>query len=152
VAVHEERLAGGDVDRHDVAGQLGRERDHAGAGDRLVVGEEQAAAAQDALEAAHEAAAALSAGAHVLSELDVRGHPGELAVGGDHLLALLQGDLEDRHRGALDLGLHDRSCRADAVTRTSLPGRSGLIWAGRRRGGCPISASTRGRGLALWTT
>jgi hypothetical protein len=130
VVVYEERLAGRDVDRHDVAGQLGRERHHAGARDRLVVGEEQPAAAHYALQALHEPAAVRSAGAHVLRELDVRGHPGKLAVGGDHLLTVLQGDLEDRHRGALDFSLH-------GLQPTVM-------------GGCPISASGSARGLALW--
>ena len=125
MAVHEECLTGPDVGRQDVAGQLCRERHHAGALRGLVVGEEQPAAAHDPLQALHEAAVAARAasGAHVLGHLDVRGHPGQFAVGGDDLLALLQGDLEDRHGSALDLGLHEQEPTRLGSPRAGVPVR-----------------------------
>src|ERR1700722_2662719 len=55
VPVHHVRVPAGDVDRHDVTGNLGREGDRARP---LVLGEEQAAAADHSLQAAHEPAAA----------------------------------------------------------------------------------------------
>ena len=66
-------------------------------------------------------------------------------MGGDDLLALLQGDLEHRHGGALDFGLHDRSRRTLYAQEPTGCVTTCCIC----RGPCPISASAGRRGLAL---
>ncbi len=81
-------------------------------------------------------------------------------MGGDDLLTLLQGDLEHRHGGALDFGLHDRSCSPLEPARDLA--RSHAQGAYRLRNpvsaadapppwhACPISASVTLCGLAWW--
>src|SRR5579862_1895537 len=93
-----------DVERKDHAWEPGGERDHASCTLRRVLGHEDRAASEGALEHAADATAAahLSRGLHD----DRLGHPGELSRLGEDRLPWVEGDLEHRHGGADDPVLH----------------------------------------------
>src|SRR5487761_1629035 len=146
--VHEERLPVAEVHRHDVAGQLRRERHHARAAAGLEAGQEDPAAADGALEPLHEAAAT-AAGARGLRHLHIRRHPRQLAVRGDELLPRLEVHLEHRHRAALDFGLHPRS--PPLPGRPALPPSPGIRYSCRPPPPRPRPALARAGPLLPWT-
>src|SRR6185312_412454 len=82
-----------DAQLPDRAGQLRREGDEpAGVGGR-VLGEEQLAAADDALQAAHEPALSAAAVGGGRVHAEAGGEPGDVAAFGDDLLAGREGEL-----------------------------------------------------------
>ncbi len=104
VAMDDESVARSDVDREDPTGDLAGEGHHGRAAGRLVAGQQEAPAPRHALQASHDPPT--SAGAGSLGELHVARHPRQVAMGGDDGLTRIEHHLKDRHRGALDVGLH----------------------------------------------
>ena len=104
VAVDHEVVAGVDVDGQNVSGDAGSEGEFSGCAEGAVLGHEKGASSGYALECAEESSASGHLG--VRSHLDGGGHPGKLASLGDDGLVRIEEELEDRHGGALDSGLH----------------------------------------------
>src|SRR5271167_3119378 len=108
-----------DVDRDDVARNSGGEGDLSGTAVRTVFGHEEAAATGDAADGTEESSAA--AHLRVCGQLDIAGHPGELAGLGDDGVVGFENEFKDRHGGADDATLHEvllgRGYRAGAYER-----------------------------------
>ncbi len=93
-----------DVDRHNVARHLGREGDFTYAADRSIFRHEETAAAGNAFEHAHQAAAPAKLG--VRGHLDGCAHPGKFTSFGYDGVIVIKQEFEDRHGGADDAALH----------------------------------------------
>jgi hypothetical protein len=94
-----------DLQRQDLAGQLGREREQARAADRRVLGHEKRASRHGAAERAHEATL-LAAGRGRGLHLHRHRQPRHLARFREDLLIGLHVQLEDGHHRADDLRFH----------------------------------------------
>ena len=105
-----------DLERKDLSWQPRREGDHARRALRRVLGHEDRAAAERALEHAADAATA----AHLRRRLhhDRLGHPGELSSLGEQGLTRVERDLEHGHGGADDPVLHQVVLRACGVAQS----------------------------------
>src|SRR5262249_6803399 len=114
VAMDQVLLSGADLNRNDVAGDLGCERYFAGVLYGAVLGHEDAATAGDAPDDAEKA----SASAHlcVRGHLDGCAHPGELAALRENALVGIELHVEHGHGGALNPRLH-----GDLLSRTVYP-------------------------------
>ena len=105
MAVNHVSVARRDLQREDLPGKLGREREQARPADRCVLGHEQRAAGDRSAERAEEAAL-LAARRRGRLHLDGHRHPRQLAGLCEHLLVRLHVHLEDGHHRADDLRIH----------------------------------------------
>ena len=105
VPVNHVALVGGDLERQDLPGQLGRKRKQARPTNCGVLGHEQRAARHGAAERAEEATLLPARGGRCL-HLHSHRHPGQLPRLSEDLVSRLHGHLEHWHHCADDLGFH----------------------------------------------
>ena len=96
-----------DFNRHDVPGQLGRKRYLAGSANGAVFGHKNRAASCDALDHAKQASA--PAKLRVRSHLDGAAHPRKFSCLRDDGFVGFENELQHRHCGSGDAGLHVNS-------------------------------------------